>query len=75
MTGGERTARQARKLVEDWLREHALAEIQVRTATTVRFSDLARGSAVFVEITKPLLPPLGGELDAFAHNNGFYVDW
>ena len=69
-------ATDAKKEAEGWLRKNKI-EFKKTKAKTVGFSDLARGSKVFVEVT--LVERLGNgvadKADAFAKTKGFIFDW
>ena len=69
------TPRQARKLVEQWLEEHDLSEASVDKARTVDFTDLARARRVFVTVGNWKPSPQASDLEQFARQHGFSVEF
>lgn len=67
------TPGQAKKIVEGFLRNRGLPYARL-TARTVGFSDLARGSKLFVKIHGWKPSPEFKNLEALAHQHGFIVE-
>jgi len=66
-------AQEAKKIVKEHLIAHNLPYTKL-TAKTISFSDLARGSSVFVKIHGWQPNPCWDELDRLAKQNGFRVE-
>jgi hypothetical protein len=67
------TTSQAKKIIRSFLLEHNLPFTKL-TARTIGFSDLARGSSIFVKIHGWQPNPVWDELKTLAHRNGFCVE-
>jgi len=70
------TTSEAKRLVKGWLADHGLAADGL-SASTVGFSDLARGSAVFVTVRgfSSSNPEDFRELEEFVKANDFLVEF
>ena len=68
------TARDAGKIIRQYLQGQGLIGFAV-TARTVSFSDLARGSAIFVHIEdgEALTQAEWRQIGTLATNNGFFI--
>jgi len=67
------TPSQAKKIVADFLKSNGLDN--KLTAKTIGFSDLARGSSVFVAVHDWEPNPLASTLTDLAKENGFRVEF
>lgn len=68
------SANEAKKIIKKYLDENGIAYTKL-TAKTVGFSDLARGSCIFVYIYGWKPDPVANDIKRLAKDSGFCVDF
>jgi hypothetical protein len=69
------TPRIASNLVKIWLRERGFTACRVSKSRTVGFSGFGYGSCVFVTVEGWEPHPAAGDLERYARDNGFRVEF